>query len=111
MANDRPATLKEYFQSFAIGNKNIKRDSWLSPDKGYHIVGSMIGTTLAGKLSLGAFETTKQNSQIIGAGVSLTLGVLKEVHDSGKPDNLFSWKDLAADGVGILIGILLLGID
>jgi len=111
IANNRPETLKEYFQSFAAGQKDIKQESWLSPDKGYHIIGSMITTTLAGQLSLRTFNTTQQNSQIIGAGVSFTLGVLKEVHDSGTPDNIFSWKDLAANGVGIFIGILLLGIN
>ena len=111
MANDRPETLKDYFQSFATGKNNQVRDSWISPDKGYHIVGSIISTTLVGQLSLRAFETTRQNSQIIGAGASFTLGVLKEVRDSAKPNNKFSWKDLAANGVGIVIGILLLGID
>lgn len=109
-ANNKPETLKEYFDSFARGKKTSSQDSWVSPDKGYHIAGSMIGTTLIGQMSVRRFDKSVKESQIIGASSTFALGVIKEFFDAGKPNNIFSWKDLAANGVGIVIGIILLGI-
>lgn len=111
LASERPVTLKAYFDSFAKGNKQNSKESWISLDKGYHIVGSMICTTLVGQLSKKGFDTSTQKTQVIGAGTSFTLGLVKEIYDSKKPQNKFSWKDLAANGVGIIIGVILLGID
>ena len=39
------------------------------------------------------------------------LGLGKEFWDRNQKDNIFSWKDLSADVLGILIGITLLQID
>ncbi len=89
----------------------ISQDRWLSPDKGYHVMGSMISTTLVGQISMRGFGNSTENSQVIGAGTTFTLGLVKEIYDSHKPQNSFSWKDLAADGVGIIIGIILLSIN
>ena len=110
-AESEPVTLNAYIQSFALKPKKVTNDSWLSPDKGYHLVGSMIGTTFIGQLSLKGFDTSRQKSQIIGAGFTFSLGLAKEFYDSGEPKNKFSWKDLIADGVGIIIGVVLLGIN
>lgn len=110
-ADDKPETLRAYFESFARGEKKTTTDRWISPDKGYHLVGSMISTTLIGQLSLNGLETTTKKSQVIGAGMTFSLGLVKEFYDARKPQNKFSWKDLAANGVGIILGVILLGID
>jgi uncharacterized protein YfiM (DUF2279 family) len=91
--------------------KKETKDRWLSPDKGYHLVGSLIGTTLVGQLSMKGFDTRREASQIIGMGTAFSLGLAKEIYDSGKQKNKFSWKDLMANGVGIVIGVILLGIN
>ena len=77
-AEDKPETLKAYFESFARGEKKTTTDHWISPDKGYHLVGSLISTTLIGQLSLNGFETTTEKSQVIGAGMTFSLGIVKE---------------------------------
>ncbi len=107
---EKPATLDAYFKSFARVKEQPVTDQWFSPDKGYHVIGAMIGTTLVGQLSQRSADISVHQSQIIGAGTMITLGALKEFHDGQKATNLFSWKDMAANGVGIVLGILLLGI-
>jgi uncharacterized protein YfiM (DUF2279 family) len=110
-ADDKPETLRAYFESFSRGEKKTTTDKWISPDKGYHLVGSMMSTVLIGQLSLNGFESTTEKSQVIGAGVTFSLGMVKEFYDARKPQNKFSWQDLAANGVGIILGIFILGID
>ncbi len=110
-AGPKPESLNAYFQSIAMIEKKEVNDKWLSPDKGYHLVGSMIGTTLVGQLSMKGFDTSRGKSQIIGVGAAFSLGLAKEIYDSGKQKNKFSWKDLMANGVGIIVGVVLLGIN
>jgi uncharacterized protein YfiM (DUF2279 family) len=110
-ARPKPESLNAYFQSFAMREKKEINDKWLSPDKGYHLVGSLIGTTLVGQMSMKGFDTNREKSQIIGVGAAFSLGLAKEFFDSGKQKNKFSWKDLTANGVGIIVGVVLLGIN
>ena len=109
-AGERSNTLDAYFKTFAIGQKSEKVDAWFSPDKGYHLIGSMIGTTFIGQLSQKGFCSSSQKSQYIVAGMTFSLGLAKELYDSGKTNNMFSWKDLAANCVGIVLGTILLGV-
>jgi uncharacterized protein YfiM (DUF2279 family) len=109
-AGDEAETLKSYIRSFGKENKKEILDQWFSADKGYHIMGSLISTTLVGQISMNSFDNSTEKSQLIGAGSTFTLGLAKEVFDSKSPNNYFSWKDLTANSVGIIIGIILLGI-
>ena len=110
-AGGRPENLDTYFKTFTIGEKVEKSDSWFSPDKGYHIVGSMISTTFISQLSQKGFDSTLKESQYIGAGMTFSFGLAKELYDSGKPNNMFSWKDLTANCVGIILGVILSGVQ
>ena len=110
-ANETPKALRSYIKSFGGEEKKKTDDRWFSADKGYHVVGSLISTTLIGQISLRGFDNSKEKSKAIGASTTFTLGLFKEIHDSQKPNNYFSWKDLAANGVGIIVGIILLGIN
>jgi len=109
---EKPETLDAYFKSYMWGGqiKPPARDSWLSADKGYHVIAGMMTTVFIGQSSLRGLELNRQESRYIGAGGGLVIGFTKEFYDSKKPGNRFSWKDLAADGVGILIGFLIMGI-
>lgn len=109
-ASEKPETLDAYVKKFAVGEKKKSSDTWFSPDKGYHLVGSMIGTTFFGQISQHGFSSNSQESRYIGAGITFSLGLAKEIYDCGKPNNIFSWKDLTANCVGIMIGIVLLGV-
>jgi uncharacterized protein YfiM (DUF2279 family) len=42
--------------------------------------------------------------------LSFSLGLGKEIYDHRKPSNRFSYKDLTADIVGIVIGVIIVSI-
>jgi uncharacterized protein YfiM (DUF2279 family) len=84
-------------------------DNWWAQDKGRHLIGSMITTIFIGKVTQQTLNYTKEKSQLIGGGITLTLGIVKEISDSRNPQNRFSVKDILADVAGITLGILLLG--
>ena len=92
-------------------DKNILKDHWFTADKGYHLIGSIISTTGISNSCMQFADIKKEKSIRIGAGVTFVLGLGKELWDRQQKDNIFSWKDLSADVLGILIGITLLQID
>jgi uncharacterized protein YfiM (DUF2279 family) len=110
-ADEIPLRLKNYFETFEKGKKTAVQDHWFTADKGYHVMGSMISTTFLGQVSMRGYNRSIETSKLIGAGTTFTLGLAKEIYDSRQPQNYFSWKDLAANGVGILLGIILISID
>lgn len=83
-------------------------DSWFSSDKGLHFIGGMISTVSVGKSMQRFAKTERKKSIMIGAGFTISLGLAKEAFDSLQPKNIFSYKDLLADCLGIAIGIILL---
>ena len=87
--------------------RNIS-DPWFSPDKGSHFIGSLISTVCLAK-SMQEFSNVKKDKSVYwGTGITFSLGLGKEIRDSFQPGNLFSYKDLAADCLGIGLGIMLL---
>jgi len=64
-------------------------------DKGFHFIGSMIAT---GIITFGF------NNILIGAGVTLALGITKEISDGVRKDGSgFSFHDLTYDVAGVAI--------
>jgi uncharacterized protein YfiM (DUF2279 family) len=90
---------------------NFKTDRWIAVDKGYHLIGSILSTTGISNSCMQFADIKKEKSIRIGAGFTFALGLSKELWDGHKKDNIFSWKDLTADVLGILIGTALLQID
>jgi uncharacterized protein YfiM (DUF2279 family) len=86
-------------------------DKWIAPDKGLHLLGSMM-TTIAGTKTLQHhFAIDAHKGRLWAAGFTFSLGVGKELWDSTKPHNKFSWKDLCADVAGMLLGGLILDFE
>ena len=69
-ANDTPEALISYFKSFGKEEKKEVDDRWFSADKGFHVMGSMISTTLIGQISLKGFDNSIEKSKVIGAGMT-----------------------------------------
>ena len=90
---------------------NISTDRWIAVDKGYHLIGSIISTTGISNSCMQFVDIKKEKSIRMGAEITFALGLGKEFWDGHKNDNSFSWKDLSADILGIIIGTLLLQID
>ncbi|MBN2425962.1 MAG: DUF2279 domain-containing protein [Calditrichaceae bacterium] len=94
-----------------IENSSANKDTWTGLDKGYHLVGSMIFMIGTAKGFQQYTSCDHQQSVIYGSGITLSLGMGKEIYDSKQKDNHFSYKDLVADIIGLAIGILILNID
>lgn len=85
-------------------------DRWIAPDKGLHLLGSMMLTVAGTKTLQQNFGFKYHTGMRWAMGFTFSLGVSKELWDSTKPHNIFSWKDLSADVVGILLGRCILEI-
>jgi uncharacterized protein YfiM (DUF2279 family) len=94
-----------------VNETNTITDRWIAVDKGYHLIGSIISTTGISNSCMQFADIKKEKSIRIGVGFTFALGVGKEIWDGHKNNNIFSWKDLSADILGILIGTALLQID
>ena len=90
---------------------NLNQDRWISVDKGYHLIGSLISTTGISNSCMKFAEIKKDKSIYLGVGFTFTLGLSKELWDGQQNDNFFSWKDLTVNVLGILIGSILSQIE
>jgi len=93
-----------------VTEENEIKDNWIGGDKARHFLGSLFSTVFITKINQQKFSYSKSDAKIIGAGLTFSLGIFKEVYDSHSPNNRFSWKDLLADSFGITAGLILLGI-
>ncbi len=89
-----------------------RADDWWGSDKAKHLsvslamsAGWYTGLTLLGR-------DPRPQRLILGSGLALLPGLLKEIYDSGRPGNRFSGKDLTWDVVGVVSGgLLALGVE
>lgn len=58
---------------------------------------------------IAAVATAYTHNAVIGAVVSIVVGVLKELYDTSTGEE-FDWKDLAADAVGSVFGAVVTGL-
>ena len=100
----------KFDSSEIVKTDTVVTDSWFGVDKGQHFVGSFIGTILLSQVNNRCFNIDKLNSQRIGMSVVLSVGLTKEIFDSRKVNNYFSWKDLLANAAGIIAGIAIMEI-
>ena len=84
-----------------------REDRWLARDKLAHatISLSLVGFGYHLARYEGSFK--KPSSRAAAVGITLSLGLLKELRDGTKKDNCFSLRDLAADLAGTAAGIAL----
>ncbi|HEX7344678.1 MAG TPA: hypothetical protein VF398_10455 [bacterium] len=80
------------------------RGEWISPDKFDHLLLSAMLSSSA-YLQLKVHHNEPNAALLSSMGLTLTLGVGKELYDVIHPGHP-SWKDLAADAVGALLGAL-----
>jgi uncharacterized protein YfiM (DUF2279 family) len=85
----------------------FKEDRWFAKDKALHLTASLILTGVSYRVYHDEYENTEENSRIFASGLTLLVGIGKEVIDTQTPQGTASLKDLAADGLGILLGLLL----
>ena len=92
-------------------SSQIIRDDWFSYDKGYHLLGSFM-LTVAGTKTFQEFtDKNAHSSKVWAVSITLAFGLGKELYDSTRMINHFSFKDLIADIVGITLGLVVLNND
>jgi uncharacterized protein YfiM (DUF2279 family) len=85
----------------------VVRDSWFSPDKIKHFFMS----AFIESVTYSALQAARMNHRpALGSaiGVTMAIGVGREIHDKRTPGNIFSVRDLTWDAVGATAGAVLL---
>ncbi len=83
-------------------------DSWFAKDKADHFVTSAFLTGLGYYAANKELNKSDPAAKNLAVGFSLSLGILKEVYDEKSRKGTASWKDLAADVLGVGIGYLII---
>ncbi len=79
-------------------------DEWLGRDKALHAGGSFLLTLSAQYVLVSKAERSERGALPLSATAALGLGLAKEVFDSRRGRfPLFSWRDLAADALGVAL--------
>lgn len=87
---------KDYIQKFKVADA---ADNWFGIDKAMHL-------TVSFAIAVG-FALVISNSSLAIFGFSIMIGLAKEFLDAREGGSGFSYKDLIADILGILIAIAL----
>ena len=80
-------------------------DKWLAKDKAEHLVVSAFLTGVSYSVLRDFYRNREESSIYFSTGLALSLGLGKEFHDRRTPQGRFSYKDLAADILGIGLGL------
>lgn len=94
---------------FSQTQKDIAKenDSWIGQDKLKHFtVSAWIG--MMSSLELQQQNVSKEESLKYAAGFTLAVGIAKEIYDNTKDNNIFSYKDLIWDCLGITFFLFLM---
>jgi len=84
------------------------QDDWLTSDKAFHFASSAFITAGGFYVLHQEQDVERDKSLLISAGVSLAIGIGKEIYDRKNPKHVASWKDLVADILGIGVALLIL---
>ena len=88
----------------AVKQSSSLKDPWIAPDKFDHLLLSALLSS-SSYLQMKVHHNEPDAALVSSLGLTLTLGVGKELYDVIHPGHP-SWKDLAADAVGALLGAL-----
>jgi putative lipoprotein len=95
----------------ACGSEEIRdtlaEDEWLSEDKLLHVLTSAYLVGFSYRAYHGEFDNPPDNSRVFAVSVTAAAGIGKELYDMRSPRQTASWKDIAADALGIAVGLLL----
>ena len=80
-------------------------DKWFAKDKAEHLVVSAFLTGVSHSVLRDFYRNREESSIYFSAGLALSLGLGKEFHDRRTAQGKFSYKDLAADILGIGLGL------
>ena len=82
-------------------------DRWIAEDKFRHFFGSAFLAGFGYTASRYWNGAPRQEALLFGGGLAFSLGLGKELHDKYAHAGCASWKDLTADILGAVFGLLL----
>ena len=88
---------------YSLADDN-KRDDWFGKDKLKHFT---VSAFYSGGIAIVAnrhFDMKKDDSIILGVGITISLGGAKEIYDHSKPTETSSIKDFIWDIGGVMAG-------
>jgi uncharacterized protein YfiM (DUF2279 family) len=100
----------KWCESDSSQNHNIPsqiKDSWTGWDKVGHLGFSAVLSSIFYQAYHQQFHNPHKPSVCFSAGFTFSLGIGKEIYDSTRPQNKFSYKDLVFDILGITAGIII----
>jgi uncharacterized protein YfiM (DUF2279 family) len=103
-----PCHAEENSRTGGTGAFQKSPDAWLARDKAQHFIVSFLMTGAAGYAARTRWNWNRPESVKWSVGLTLSLGVMKELRDRRHPGSRASLKDLTADVLGIASGVLLL---
>ncbi|HPC35946.1 MAG TPA: DUF2279 domain-containing protein [Candidatus Marinimicrobia bacterium] len=81
--------------------KSQPEDRWFAMDKLKHFSTSFYLTTTLFYGQNRIFDVKSDKANRNAAGLTISLGVLKEIRDLNQKENYFSWRDLVVDILGV----------
>ena len=100
-----------YSQSISNTQNLLKKshsDPWIAMDKLKHFTSSFYFTTTSYYFMSREFDISNDQAKMNSICFTMSLGLGKEIFDSGKPGGFFSIKDLCADFCGAFVGIIVI---
>lgn len=91
----------------SVKSASSVHDRWFATDKAHHFLVSAFMTAAVNYTTREEISLDRDASQHISIGISLSVGLGKEIFDGTIRKRHFSYKDLVADCAGIVVGILL----
>jgi uncharacterized protein YfiM (DUF2279 family) len=86
----------------AARSDSLPPDEWLAADKAAHVFAGFWSAG-AGYAAAGGLDVDRDGRRTAAITVGIAAGLAKEAFDRWAQEERFSWKDLAADGVGIAL--------
>ena len=90
-------------------NTNLElRDDWIAIDKVQHLSYSLLISLGCQYILVNKMNNTEKSSLPISSAFSFSTGLLKELNDQKGKDGFFSFKDMVANFVGIMVGAIII---
>jgi len=88
-------------------NPEVK-DDWIAIDKLQHFSYSLLISLGCQYVLVNKMNNTEESSLPISSVFSFSAGLLKELNDQKGKDGFFSFKDMVANIVGIMVGAIII---
>ena len=94
-------------KNFAEKKPEVK-DDWIAIDKVQHFSYSLLISLGCQYVLVNKMNNTEKSSLPISSAFSFSAGLLKELNDQKGNNGFFSFKDMVANFVGIMVGAIII---